>query len=187
MENTIIFQINKCDSIKIILPCLNEELTFCHDVKIVAVINSKEYVLYNYDTILWALRCLSASLESALNHKLDISFLSNDIGYIYNQKIYATANQSESTISHLDEWNDDCLIWNFKEFALWIYNKDSSIFFEITPVFQWHFSKPETNETYISYETFMLEYKSIATIEINKDTAEKLLKQSEDLLNSIQT
>lgn len=164
-----------------------QELVFCDDVSIFFIDDGKEYLLYDNDTILWALRCLSSSLEKSLEEKLKLpEFLkSYDIGFMWNTTIHETIKNPDNK-SLPSEWQDNYLIWNFKEFALWMYNKNDSIYLQITPVYKWHFIDPKQNEHFISYEKFMDNYKPITTLTLDKKVAQKLLDKAQSLLKKLE-
>jgi len=187
MEELIKFKINSEMSIDIILPCSKENLTACDDVKIIFKSNNKEYLLYDHDTILWALRCLSASLTAALSKRLTLPafFEGRDIGYMWNLSLHETISLQNERAQKEEEWQDDYLIWNFKEFALWIYNKDNAFCFEVTPVYKWHFDTQKAPAANDSFEEFMASYKPSEIIKIDKEVVENILNQSEDLLKFV--
>ena len=70
--------------------------------------------------------------------------------------------------------------------STWLYNDEhGNIIFELTPVYPWFDSKPESGETFIKYSEWMKNYQPILTRTISKETAQQWIKQIDELIKVV--
>jgi hypothetical protein len=164
------FAIDQEQRLKIIIPCLPEEL-FSMDWVDVVYENKK---------------------EDFFNHKLELHpSITKDIGYLWNEKLSGSSS-CDLVLEEIEEgqkaWvGQQFLIWCGRSLTTWMYTKNGILFLEITPSYKWHFRdpKPEDQDQFVSYEKFKENYKPFLIAQININTAREWLKQTDRLLKII--
>lgn len=136
---------------------------------------------------------LTALLPKAINNELQLSqSITHDIGFLWNEYLQEKTNHTfeEKTIDNgrTKQWIGlNHLLWNPAHGnSSWLYNDNGNIILEITPTYKWHYSKPAEEESFISYDEFIKNYKPLLTITIPKKVALDWLKQAENLLHEIE-
>jgi len=187
MINQTTFKINDTTKINLVLPCKEDELDCCSEIKIVLEHGDQKLLLFDKSDIRYALEPLKVLLNEALtgDGKLHESIAQQDIGYLWNEEIHGTVALpvKEGALFWVGEHH---LLWeSSSKIATWIYNKGDSIIFEITPVYKSN-QLDENNEP-ISYTDWLKKYHPIMNIEIDKNTARRWLEQTESILNVVET
>ena len=90
----------------------------------------------------------------------------------------------------LKEYKDNFLssswVWtSSSNIVTLIYKNNNQIYLEIIPLYPWLYSKPNSNENYISFKDFITKYKPYLTMTIPKSTAQNWLFQCEEILKEI--
>ena len=109
-----------------------------------------------------------------------------EVGYRYHV---------DSRIEHEKSIDDYCkfTVWSggFSEprFHTWLYKKNNTIYFEISPEYPWLSTDPTEEEKldiYISFDQFMKTYKPILVVEIDKAIAQKWLDSCRRILDDLE-
>lgn len=188
-KNKVIFTINKQESIQVFFSSKVEDLVRFDDLVAVYVQDSKcEYVIFSHDVAMQFVCGLDVALAKALSGErvLDIS-LQDNIGYLWN--IYLNKSAVTSTGCEIDDWiGYKYLVWGTPSLDVWLYEKEGKFFFEVTPVYMWHFRdpEPEEKEEYVTYKQFMKSYKSFVVTELSRETICEWLEQTKYLLALIE-
>lgn len=122
-------------------------------------------------------------LQNALNDELKLSNdITNDIGYISNT--YSRRNSH-----YKNKIFFQCASWAFRdnqnEYSSWIYNKNGTIFFTITPVYPYYSNNGKYNPHYIPFKKWILNYKPYFTATLSRETAQEWLDQAEYIIKTI--
>ncbi len=178
-------------------------------------VSDASYLLYTNDFIIDALMDLYNGLKRAVEHnlELDTSIIPNsekhDIGYLWS--IYCHKHCTDD-FDHKNIENsinkgltgENRLIftgtgeerrwvglryhvWSSNEGLCdtWLYNKNGSIFLEVTPSYKWHAIDPKEGEEFFSYSDFMKNYKPYVIAQLDQQNAEEWLKQINCLFDII--
>lgn len=181
-KEKIVFEINNTD----------EQLSAWSEVSIVFIQGNRRWILL-VETIREALESFSLSLEEVLENKLILdSSITKDIGFMYNEYLYALYAQ-ESLPSDIKIISDDDVdtwvgkkyhLWGHEYVIAWLYNDmKGAIIFEITPLYPLIFNERENNERK-SFEQWMKQYHYYVKTEIPQETAKEWLRQVRDLQNT---
>lgn len=187
--NKIIFN-DKEECIKIVLPQPLEHIFRYDEVMVIFCgQDGTEYVLYRSDFIIQALRAMTYALNQTLNGKrlLDQS-IDKNIGYIWNQYLIDEKHNLKYSIlpDGSKQWVGlDYCLWNGFEFESWLYEKDSQIILEVTPLFRWNRYLPE-EENQLSYEKFMSIYKPAVVRVLSRETVSQWYKKAEKMLEIVE-
>jgi hypothetical protein len=68
---------------------------------------------------------------------------------------------------------------------IWLYNKDSKIYLEISSTYPWLFVDPKPSDNYYSLDEYIKNYKPIAVYEISRETAQQWLEQCNTILDAM--
>lgn len=191
MNNQIVSLIlNKEFTIEVELPCPYTDLLFFYDLTIYLVHN-KRYLLFANDICLEAFRSLHYTLEAALANKLTLhNSITQDIGYVWNEYLHEDDLDNKKNRFFYKEsssgekfWiGHDYLVWDSKEYDTWIYTKNNTIYFEVTPCYRWHFADPEEGDNYVPFATFLKNYKPLLVTELSQETAQQWFNQTKEAL-----
>jgi hypothetical protein len=146
--------------------------------------NDFEYILYYDDFIIEAVRAIKNGLRKALQNGIELhpEFIKQDIGLWYNkyiQKINENVTCVEDDLcAKYYVWATPTKIGTIS----WLYNYDGAIVFEVTPVYKWHYDKPEKGEEYYQFETFVSNYSPYLKVVLDRTIAVQWLKKCEDIL-----
>jgi hypothetical protein len=117
-----------------------------------------------------------------------ITDINKDIGYLYNdleqEKIDDILNKKNTT--HLPWIGDDYCLSSNRLAAIWIYNKNNLIIFEVTPPYPYKWLSPEDDQNYIPYTEWAKSYKPYLITTVPRDFAQQLLAQANELLATIE-
>lgn len=174
-------EISKTQSIRIYLPCKKEELESFDYVTIKYLKEQSEYILYDDDFIIAAIRPFKNLLEKALNLELQIKseYINKGIGYYYN--IYSNELSTTYDLSLVDP-GENFIVWGTPShigIETFIYNVQDQIYIEISPHYKWLDGYPEDEDEakeYVTFENFINNYQPIDIVAIDKSVAEKWLK-----------
>lgn len=177
------------DNLVIDLFCKLDEIFIFNDIAIKYV--NKETYFLTIDCLFYLMNHLQEMFKSAIKNELQLhKSINKNIGYLRNQYLHDSIECREGNKEELPHWNGD----KYHLFSTpgnadislvtWLYNnKHCDIILEITPGYKWFFKEPDPNETYVSYDEFMKNYKSIYTATIPLSFAKTLLMQFDILLN----
>lgn len=167
-------EINETYYFQISLSCKPKELTWFDRVDISICDEDTSLCLFNG----YALDCIGNTysfFENVLFGKRELDKrLKSDLGFLWNE--YLQNRQHEELIE--EQGNDynfwiggKYIVWELKkEHLCFCFEKNGIIFLDIASLYPWHFSDPEPDEKYITYEEFIKNYKPLARIEISKET-----------------
>lgn len=189
-NNEIIFIISEQERIKIILPCVLDNIWRYDFVEALYVKDGVcELVIYSNDEFVELLRILSVALTRALagNCVLD-ELVKEDVGLMWN--IYLDSFKRVGSYETIQ----DCmaqknLLWETLDNASWFYERNGKFFFEVTPVYKWHSRYPEKEEKkdYVPFEQFIKNYKPYVITELSVEIVREWLRQTEHLLEAIES
>lgn len=179
--------------IEIVLPCKLEDLYRYEDIEIFFIYEGKKYSVFKFNFLFYALEAFNPLLKKSLNYDLYLdSAVDKDIGYLFNEYLHETS--IGNFIEQEDHKDSDPLRWVGQKYLVWsapggyeawLYNKNDSIYFEVTPSYKWHFLDPEKGEKFVTYKKWIKSYEPVAIIELKKEVAQELLKETEKILNFI--
>jgi len=111
--------------------------------------------------------------------------IQHDIGYLWQE--YLAEKKGHNFVGESFENSSfwvglKHLLFSATFWNTWIYNKDGNIYLEITPSYRWHFSEPEKDEDYVSYDEFIKKFKPLTIFEIDKERAREWLEVVSDLV-----
>lgn len=181
---------DKEECIKILLPQPLKHVFRYDDVAVIYHTQDEaEYILYRDDFIIQAIRALYYSLEAILNGErlLDES-IDKNIGYLWNQNLWDEKNNLKYVVlpTGSKRWVGlNYCLWDGFEFESWLYEKDSLIVLEITPIFNWNRYLPE-EENQLLYEKFMSTYQPAVVRVLSKETILEWYKKADELLEIIE-
>lgn len=162
-------------------------------IEIFFIYEGKNYSVFKFNFLFYALEAFKPLLEESLSYNLYLhTSIDKDIGYLFNEYLhdkrgYNLIEQKIYTDSDLLVWvGQKNLVWSSpRGYEAWLYNKNESIFFEVTPSYKWHFLEPEKCENFITYKKWIESYKPVAIIELKREVAQELLKETERILKFI--
>lgn len=183
-----IFKIDDSTSLEMNFPCEKNAIQCCMNFQIYLKNETDNFLLYDYETSS-GVDSFAALLKECINsHELNKS-IKKDIGYLWNEYLHKKKDDTLEyiTIDNINRWvGEHYLLWeSSSKLAAWLYYRDGSIHLEITPVYKWHFTEPENEDNYISYDEFIKNYRPILTIKVDKDCAEQILKKTLELQSII--
>ena len=159
------------------LSCYLSDIQLFDKTKIIFTDKNKEYLLapiYNVTAELILSFC--DLLHKCVNNKLKThKSIDQDIGYMFNQW---QQKQGDFVNVEDEEGNKywvglDYLVWKSPEYVTWIYNKNKSIVFQITPCYKWLSKRKKRGDDFVSYDEFIKNYNPIFTTTIKKSVAVK--------------
>lgn len=189
----IIFNISATSFIEIVLPCKLKDLYRYEDIEIFFIYEDKNYSIFKFNFLFYALEAFKALLEESLSYNLYLNTsINKDVGYLWNEYLNDVrgnnlAKQEMDKDSDLVRWvGQKYLLWSSpRDYTTWLYNKNESIYFEVTPTYKWHFDDPEKGENFVTYKKWIKSYEPIAIIELKREVAQELLKETEKILKFI--
>lgn len=192
-DNKIKLNISSTSFIEIVLPCKLEDLYRYEDIEIFFIYEGKNYSVFKFNFLFYALEAFKPLLEESLSYNLYLhTSIDKDIGYLFNEYLhgkrgYNLIEQKIYTDSDLLAWvGQKNLVWSSPGgYEAWLYNKNESIFFEVTPSYKWHFLEPEKGDSFVTYKKWIKSYEPVAIIELKREVAQELLKETEKILNFI--
>lgn len=148
------------------------------------------YLLYSH--FFQDLEEFKDQLESCLNVKArkNKSIVKN-IGYYHNQHIqkHDRKNLVYTTVNDSSIWvgNFCLLFYSPEQFApaSWLYNENSDIVFELTPVYPWFYQDPKEGDNFEKYSDWMKEYYPVLKVSILKSVAREWLQKLNELFDLI--
>ncbi len=147
----------------------------------------KDIILYDdftYEGIL----VLNKLLIKAINSELQIKdqLCEKGIGYTWNIICNSLANDKKSDddrISIYHVWSTTSNIGK----DTWLYNIGDKIYMEISDTYKWHFSDPESYPNYITFQEFIVNYKPINIIQLEREDVNKMVKFCQEILSKLNT
>lgn len=196
----IIFQLNGTQKIILSLEESLDHVHCCYWANIFFIQHDARYLLMN-EVVRYSMDCFVGALKKVLANKLKLhpsieidGQLTKDIGYIFNEN---RQGNNENVVEEIENGEKYAMwvgykymVWG-KNAILWMYNDDTgNIFLEITPSFP---GKPtyldldnpltqEEKENITKYKQWIKTYQPILIKKIPQSTAEKWLKQANDIL-----
>ena len=181
----IIFS-NKNEHIKIIL---SQPLDYIFRYDEVTILfhsrDGADYIIYEKDFIIEALRLLYYSLESLLNGKRKLhESITKNIGYLWNKYLYGT---DKSFV--YKKWSDGTTRWIGLDYSLlsslkakaWLYEREGTLYLEVTPAYNWP-SAEEKKQGYPTYREFLKNYKPYVVTTLDREVAHDWYKKAGELL-----
>jgi hypothetical protein len=191
-DDKIAFSLGQQEGIEIEIPCKVGDILRYDEVKVFfRCQDKKEYLIYK-DFAIAALTELTSLLELAIKDELNLDkSMTEDIGYWWNQHLQGKDSLSDSLVNEsISSAALRTLLWSAaRRSSTWLYNRDGKIFLEITPTYPWHFDndEAESNKRYILYDEFIKNYKPYVIRELSKKTAQRWLKQAQELIQIIES
>ncbi len=144
----------------------------------------KEIIIYDdftYEGILVLYNLLIRAINSEL--QINNQLCEKGIGYIWNKICNSLANDkiSDDIISIYHLWSTTSNIGK----DTWLYNIGDKIYMEISDTYKWHFSIPESYADYITFEEFIVNYKPINIIQLERKDANKLIRFCQEILTKL--
>lgn len=182
-QDEIIFVINEHERIQVPLPCELDDVSlfdwadaeYIHD-------GECKYPIYSGFDFGHFINVFCDALKAVLTGgcTLDES-LQENLGYLWNVYLDTSTNAPEG--HPLPTWiGMQYLIGGTLDVDVWIYEKEGKIFFEITPIYKWHYRDPEPEaEGYITFGEFIKNYKPYVIAELSIETVREWLRQVEYL------
>lgn len=197
-QNVITFYLNETEKIILHLDKPLKQIHCCSEASIYFIQGDQKYLLAK-DSILFKLQSLKGILMEALDNRLLLHIsINKDIGYMYNEHRQGKSGfvYEMDPILQYDSWvGYKYLLWGLQNIA-WIYNNTAQeIIFEITPCFPGDATYQNPNEPLSAeeianshwYEQWIKDYKPILIRKIPRKIAQTWLKQTNDILNTIET
>ncbi|MBA3535849.1 MAG: hypothetical protein H0T84_04455 [Tatlockia sp.] len=183
--NNIILKIDNTIFIEAILPCPLTKLEGCEEVIITLYNEEQSYLLYESHCIQMAVEDLNYSIKEAINNKLQLHpSIIKDIGHLANEYFQDKEEDLFFCYELRKIWvGMGYLLWDSREVGIWIYNKNSEIFLEITPFYRWHFVDPKEGEDFLTYQEFLKNYQPHLIVKLSKEVALEWLNKTEELLS----
>lgn len=178
------FQLNDVDTINFYLyEDVNDLYYWDSELKITFKDNHKEIVLFN-DYIIEGIGTLNNVLTSLLNNTMNIEqrFLNKGFGHYFNKELHKTVTTEEY---HEEDPSSSYSLWEAKGWGTWVYNLDSEIYFEISPIYKWHFSEGDNDREYIPFDKFIDGYKIYKNLIIDKTKAQEWLEKCEKIFENM--
>lgn len=183
----MVFNINGQERIILFLSSGLDDIFRYDDVSAVYIKdNICEQIIHQEEDILEFVDVLNSSLEFALRGKNKIStLLGKNIGYLWN--VYLHKFYGDCMNKKEPDWGaKESRLWDTRETASWLYEKDGKFYFEITPVYKWiaGLPDPEEKSEYVTYKQFMKNYKSYPSIvaELSVEILHRWQEQTKYLL-----
>ncbi|WP_430607664.1 hypothetical protein IGJ55_001116 [Enterococcus sp. AZ170] len=161
-----------------------KKLYFHDEIIIKYLDNNREIILFK-DSLREGLESLKNMLLLALNNELPVSeknFLTG-VGYewtIYYHNLDVFSEEDPTELYSL--WSVSPEIGS----ASWIYNRNSKIFFEISPQYLWDFIDSNVNEKQITFEEFMASYTFDAQFSIDRKVCMEMVQTLKEMLKMIE-
>lgn len=189
MNQNIIFRTNNNQQIIIKNICYEKNHMYRYDpVEIFFKDKNKEYLISQHDYLMPKVEAFYYYLKDAIENKLELVPRDENLGYSWNQDLHNTVIKSHEKLKNQDDWQGiKYLMWGGNAIDTWMYNKDGSLFIEITPGYKWHFQAPEKDEDFVSYENWIKKYRPIKLIEIDSNTAHSWMQKLEALMREIES
>jgi len=193
MKSLITFQISESQSIRIVIDEQNKTNIYGYKVERLHVFDEVEveYVCDNQvivlarDTVQHIVTVFFHILKKSLENKLqlDTSLAIEKVGYFFSQKMYLSVNESEEK----DDIFSKYWVWSSPDnIQTWLYNVDGKIYLEISQTYPWLFSDPDEDESYVSFDDYMKNYKPIAIVELQEMLVQIWINQCHAILQSIE-
>jgi hypothetical protein len=164
------------------------EVDCCYPIEVFFIGSNRSYIVFD-DFATWALEPLIELLKKALKKQLYLdASINENLGFMWNRELHG----DEGLTYDGDFWiGDRYSLWSTRScsadrVSTWLYNDDDTIVLEITPMYPFHITDPETAENFIPYEEFMNGYKSCLTRIIPQAVARQWLVQAEFVLQLIE-
>lgn len=168
-KKEIIFPIGKNEKIKLFLTNDIPDTHRYDEVKIILQTGNDDFILYNNDFIIEAIRVATNLMQKALKNDLGLhsSIIGEEIGLLSN-RLYM--NEVSMLVFENGFWvGDRNLLWQTHQNTSWLYNKGNKIFFEVTPIFEGCFEEDEYSDSRMAYEEFKRNYSPIYIAEIKME------------------
>ncbi|ALS00081.1 hypothetical protein ATZ33_01380 [Enterococcus silesiacus] len=163
----------------------NGEKRYFHDETTIKYLDSKREIILFKDSLHEGLESLKNMLLLSLNNELPVSektFLTG-VGYEWNIYYHNLDEFSEEDPTELYSlWSVSPEIGS----ASWIYNRNSQIFFEISPQYLWDFIDSNVNEEQTTFEEFMESYTFDAQFSLDRKVCMEMVKILEGLLSTVE-
>jgi len=188
--HTIRLEVSKSQEILIYLPCEKQDVVFLTDVSLKYWRDGKMICdLFVHDFFIEAVRQLYNLLTEALNNELQLNkgLVEKGVGYYHN--IYAHELWTNDHINIKDP-ADEFFVWSTPTeigIETYIYNVDSEIYLEISPLYKWNSDYPEDEAEYQTFEEYIHQHQMIDLIHIERDTAIQLHEKLHELIQIAQT
>jgi|GEM_PF-1668777 len=186
-DNIISFIINESEKIEVLLPETPDlsEGIFRYSMVQAYYIKGKneQYAMYRNDFITEFIDVLHTACKKLLDDSIPLIASSNqDLGYLWNERLFAASD--DDTIRIYNWEYAEYMLWDLSTTSSWLFEKNGNFFFEITPVYEWHFRRPKASEksNYISYKEFMANCKPHIVTQISKSKILEWSQQTEEIL-----
>jgi len=190
-EKTI-FRINEQQYLELINHCPEKNHFYRFDECELSFVNTEEKFIIFQDVLMDCIDMFKFLLPKSLKDALILpESIKLDIGFLWNEYLNEPSNTNLEMVAveNSREWIGlRYLLWSPGKkinVATWLYNKNDTIYLEITPVYPWHFRDAEQDEKFIPYDEWIKNYKPLIISEITKDTTEQWLSKTEKIIQEI--
>jgi len=165
------------------------EKLFCCDEVIMTLLKDDQSYLLSTDTLHENVYILKNALKEALKNQLFLhSSITQDIGYLYNQKLQFKSDLIYEKYGDNDFWvGMKSLLWNH-DLATWLYNdSNGDIVLHITPVYlgNWIGEGDDEEADERAYAEWIVHYKPFWTLTLSPATAHAWLDFAEGIFNRL--
>jgi hypothetical protein len=191
----IIFDLYNDEKIVIKSQIPLSEINYCTEASIILIQKSKQLLLAQ-DSFYSNVKRLNTLLKKVLKQELILhSTITKDIGYLFNQysAIICGEKLKEPTfLTYIKKNNESYWIGNdyhlwAGDYITWLYNNSDGkvITFEVTPFYPYMYCQSEEEPNHLLYEEWIKTYQPCLIREISIQTAQEWLKQTEFILQKI--
>jgi hypothetical protein len=166
-----------------------EQMLPLYDAKVVLHIENKNYILAD-ESIKDVLTTLCFTLQKCLHNMLSLdNSINQDIGLMWNNFLH----EDGEFVYEGQFWIGlKYSVWQAPSnvhpcLATWLYNdQQGNIIIEITENYFWHYTEPDGDARYISYQQFIQQYQPLLKHTLQHNVAEQWLQQAKSWLNMLE-
>lgn len=162
-----------------------EEYGYFTDLKIIYHFEDKKVLLFD-DFLTEGVKTFIAVLQMCINGEMALpqEIFEKGIGYEWTKECHKIAEEN------FDEFDvaSKFLMWETVQdsmLATYIYNFEGKTYLEIAPEYKFHFIDPEPDEEFISYESFLSNYKIIDGVELDPLTITQWQSEASAIINNL--
>ncbi|MBO0469687.1 hypothetical protein JZO66_03950 [Enterococcus sp. DIV0242_7C1] len=185
MKEILTYNFGEEKKLELIFTKTEEKVYAYNEVIVKYIDNNNEYLLFK-DFAIETFRILVNQFENALKNEIIVSKKNFQKGIGYEWVIYS--HEVAEGNFDIENLTDKFSLWSTparEGYASWLYNSDEKICLEVSPYYLWDYDELKENESFQSFEDFIIMYSKIDCIEIARETAIQILDDGKHILNSI--
>ncbi len=190
MKSLLTFELSESQSIQIFIDEQNKTNVYGYETAGLHVfdeievqyIHGDQVVVLAQDSVGEVLTVFAAALEKVVKNQLplDNSFTVGEVSYYLS---YKTMHEDQS--EKKEDVFSQYWVWSMPgEAQTWLYNRDNTIYLEISSIYPRLFS--DSPQDCISFSEYATSYKPIVIIELHKERVQSCIHQCRALLETIE-